>query len=210
MRVTHPEHALFFGTARSLHGEDPTVMVMALDVESGTGAPGLAAIGAALMHLTSVHTLENVDYEFVERDGMIYISRIIPEKLINQSESDSTFGPELKVQSLHSHPSTVRLISTRTGTLDSLQYAEIPTDVLEERDVEIEIHAAALNFKVSFVSDERSLPISDILRPAGSRQCHGVRCIQRTPARTRMYRRRNTGHARRDQGLRWRPCASCS
>lgn len=147
MKVTNPEHAPFFGAARSLHGEDPTVMVMSLDIED-TGDPSTTAINTALEHLNSTETLEDVDYEFVERDGIIHISRVIPDKPMNQSEKDSTLGLEPKLLPLHNHPSTVRLISTRQGAIDSLQYAEQPGDELSDRDVEVEIHAAALNFKV--------------------------------------------------------------
>lgn len=162
MSVSLPERSLFFGVARSLHSEDPTVMVMSLDVESNSGTESLTAIDTALKRLKSVETLEHEDTEFVERDGMLYTSRIVPDNLINQSEKDSTYGPEPQVQSLHGHKSCVRLINNRTGTVDSLQYAEFKDNTLLEGGlVEVEVHAAALNFKVRIVSNELHLPSSD-------------------------------------------------
>lgn len=163
MQVTHPEHALFFGTARSLYGEDPTSLIMVLDVEHTDGEASLGALDSVLKCLVSAEMLKDEDHEFVERGGMVYISRIVPDKAVNQAEKDSVLGPEAQEQSLHGHQSTVRLISTRTGTIDSLQYAVQPDDVFGNRDVEIEVHAAALNFKdlahaLGFVaSNERRL-----------------------------------------------------
>lgn len=147
MQVTHPEHALFFGTARSLYGEDPTSLIMVLDVENADGTASLGALHSVLKRLVSAETLEDEDHEFTERGGMVSISRIVPDKAVNQAEKDSALGPESQDQSLHGHQSTVRLISTHTGTIGSLQYAEQPDEVFGNRDVEIEVHAAALNFK---------------------------------------------------------------
>ncbi|KAJ6190988.1 polyketide synthase [Penicillium mononematosum] len=147
MQVTHPEHALFFGTARSLYGEDPTSLIMVLDVEHADGPASLGALHSVLERLVSAQKLQDEDHEFIERGGIVYISRIVPDKAVNQAEKDSILGPEPRQQSLHGHQSTVRLISTRAGTIDSLQYAEQPDEEFGNRDVEIEVHAAALNFK---------------------------------------------------------------
>jgi len=149
MNVTLPEQGLFNGAARSIRAEDPTVMVMCLDVESNSGEGSLAAIHTALKHLKSVKTLEDDDVEFVERGGTLYLSRIVPDNLVNQSEKDSTYGPEPQVKPLHSQENCVRLISNRVGTLDSLQFAEVTDHTyIEDNFVEVEVHAAAMNFKV--------------------------------------------------------------
>jgi hypothetical protein len=120
---------------------------MVLDVENADGTASLGALHSVLKRLVSAETLEDEDHEFTERGGMVYISRIVPDKAVNQAEKDSALGPESQDQSLHGHQSTVRLISTHTGTIGSLQYAEQPDEVFGNRDVEIEVHAAALNFK---------------------------------------------------------------
>jgi hypothetical protein len=147
MQVTHPEHALFLAPRGRYMERTRPLLIMVLDVENADGTASLGALHSVLKRLVSAETLEDEDHEFTERGGMVYISRIVPDKAVNQAEKDSALGPESQDQSLHGHQSTVRLISTHTGTIGSLQYAEQPDEVFGNRDVEIEVHAAALNFK---------------------------------------------------------------
>lgn len=148
MNITLPEQSLFNGVARSLHSEDPTVMVACLDLESNTASQSLSTIHTVLKRIRAVDTLEPHDYEFVERGGMLHISRILPDDLVNQSEKDATFGPEPVLEALHGNPKTARLMSARVGTLDTLGYGEVNDhEVVEDGFVEVEVHAAAMNFK---------------------------------------------------------------
>ncbi|KAI1773059.1 putative polyketide synthase [Hypoxylon cercidicola] len=148
MKVTHPELGLFFGTSRTLLSEYPTHLIMCLDVESNTSATSMESIHIALQHINSVNNLARVDSEFVERDGMYHISRVIPDNPINKAEKDDKEGPELTPEIIHGHKSTVRLISKRPGTLDALVYAEVPDELsLTDDEVEVDVQAAALNFK---------------------------------------------------------------
>lgn len=149
MKVTHPELGLFFGTSRTLLSEYPTHLIMCLDVESNSSTASLEAIPTALEHINSVDDLARVDSEFVERDGMYHISRVVPDDPINQAEKDDKEGPELTPEIIHGHESTIRLISKRPGTLDALMYTEVPDEpLLADDEVEVDIQAAALNFKV--------------------------------------------------------------
>ena len=148
MEVTHPELGLMFGAARSLLAEYPTNLILCLDVESNTSTVSIEAIHIALKHLGSVDDLARVDSEFVERGGMYHISRVIADRHINQAEKECQEGAELRYDIIHGHDSTIRLISERIGTLDTLVYSEIPDlPPLKDDEVEIEIHAAGMNFK---------------------------------------------------------------
>ena len=148
MRVTSPERGLMFGAARSLLAEYPQNLVLCLDVESNANIISLEAIHKALRHLVSSTNLARVDSEFVERDGMYHISRVIADKPINQAEKESQDGAELHHDLIHGHKSTIQLISERPGTLDTLVYAELPNMLpLEDDKVEVEVHAAGMNFK---------------------------------------------------------------
>ena len=148
MKVTHPELGLMFGVSRTLLAEYPTNLVLCLDVESNTSITSFTAIHTALKHLTSVDNLARVDSEFVERGGKLYISRIIADGPINRAEKESREGAELCHDIIKGHESTIRLISQRPGTLDNLVYTEIPDlPPLKDDEVEIEVHAAGMNFK---------------------------------------------------------------
>ena len=119
-----------------------------LDVESNANVISLQAIHKALRHLVSSSDLARGDSEFVERDGMYHISRVIADKSINQAVKESQEGAELCQGIIQGHKSTIRLISERPGTLDTLVYSEIlDLPPLEDDEVEVEVHAAGMNFK---------------------------------------------------------------
>jgi hypothetical protein len=151
MNVTNPENALIFGTARTLLLEHPTNLVLCLDVESATSTASLHAIHSALKHLNAVLDLKQVDAEYVERGGVYHISRIISDDAINEAARGSIEGMELVDEVIGNHKSTIRLISERPGTLDTLVYQQFADEPnLGENEVEVEVHATALNFKVCF------------------------------------------------------------
>lgn len=148
MKVTHPERGLMFGVARSLLAEYPTNQILCLDIESNTSIVSLQAIDKALKHLNSVDDLARADNEFVERNGTHYISRVTADEPINQVEKDSQEGAEPRKDIIYGHKSPIRLISERVGTLDTLVYTEILDEPpLKDDEVEIEVHAAGMNFK---------------------------------------------------------------
>jgi hypothetical protein len=148
MKVTHPERGLIVGAARSLLLEYPKNVILTLDVESSTSAASLEAIHTALMHMNSAENLGQENHEFVERDGMFSISRVIAEHRVNKAEKESQEGAELQQGILYNHKSTIRLISKRPGTLDTLVYAKVPeVPLLKDDEVEIEVHAGGMNFK---------------------------------------------------------------
>ena len=148
MKVTHPERGLIVGAARSLLLEYPKNLILTLDIESSTSTASLEAIHTALMHMNFAENLGQEDHEFVERDGMFSISRVIAEHRVNKAEKESQEGAELQQGILYGHKSTIRLISERPGTLDTLVYAKIPEVLsLKDDEVEIEVHAAGMNFK---------------------------------------------------------------
>lgn len=147
MQVSHPERGLMFGASRSLVLEYPKNVFVCLDVESSASSASCEAIHTVLTHLASVESLGRVDNEFVERNGMLHVSRVIGDDLVNKAEKESQEGVPLQDAILNGHESTVRLISERPGTLDTLVYAQVEVPPLKDDEVEIEVHAAGMNFK---------------------------------------------------------------
>ncbi|KAJ0413691.1 polyketide synthase [Aspergillus carlsbadensis] len=148
MRVTHPEHGLMFGLARSLRAEYPSSMILCLDVESSASSGSLQAIQTALHHLTYAKSLQSSDSEIVERDSILHVSRVIADDMLNQVEKESVEGAPIRPGIIRTHHSPIRLVSERPGTLDTLVYAEMPTrQALADDEVEVDVHAAGMNFK---------------------------------------------------------------
>ena len=148
--VTDPDTALIRGLGRTVRAEDPSISLTTLDVESSSSPKTLWAIDEILHSLQDAPPKKSIESEYVERNGIIYVSRVRPDEAIDQAERDDTNGAEPETLSLHDAPSAVRYQCERPGTLDSLHYAEVAAEELPlgENRVEVEIFAAGLNFKV--------------------------------------------------------------
>ena len=147
--VTNPNAAMINGFARTLRNEDPALSFTTLAVEASSSPATLIAVDAILRSLAQPRSRSHIENEFVERKGVIYVSRIQPDDLINQVGKDDVDGAEPILASLHDLPTTVRMRAERLGTLESLHYAEVDSEQLPLSDgcVEVELFAAGLNFK---------------------------------------------------------------
>jgi hypothetical protein len=148
--VTKPDNSLIHGLTRTIRAEDPLLSLVTLDTQSSSGAETVAAIDQTLKYLEKPRHKMLMENEFVERGGVLYISRIRPDERTNQAEKDERSGAELQMKNLHESETCIRLRCERLGTLDSLRYAEVSDRELlvEDHLVEVEIFAAGLNFKV--------------------------------------------------------------
>ena len=149
LTVSNPENAMIHGLARTVRAEDPSVSLTTLDLENASSAEASTAIDKILETLLRPAPRRHLENEFVERDGIINVSRIRPDFLVNIAEKADSQGGELNVQSLHESPNTVRLRCERLGTIDSLCYAEVDSKELHLPDgcVEVDLASAGLNFK---------------------------------------------------------------
>lgn len=161
-KVKNPNSALVHGFARVIRAENPSLVLLTLDIEAGSSANAPTAIDRLLKATRLAEPKTLIENEFAERSGIIYISRVLPNDDINQAEQSDTSGGQLQVRSLHDSSTCIRLQCERLGTMDSLQFSEVSETELPVSDnfVEIEIYAAGLNFKVSDRNSTLTLPIA--------------------------------------------------
>ncbi|KAL4867992.1 hypothetical protein BDV12DRAFT_209443 [Aspergillus spectabilis] len=148
-QVEQPDNALVHGFFRTIRAEDPSLCLATLDVEKAAGPATTDAIDRVLRRVQLPAPTTQIENEYVERDGMIYISRIVVDEGVNKVRTERLTGAHLQEQSLHDLSTTARLQAERLGTLESLHYGEIFATELPVRDgcLEVEIYAAGLNFK---------------------------------------------------------------
>ena len=148
-KVTKPNNALVHGLFRTIRAEDPSLSLTTLDVESCKGPVAVSAIDQILNFLQNPAPKMQVENEFVERDGIIHVSRILPDDRVNQIKTNESQGSEPELKSLHDLKTVAMLRAERLGTLDALQYSEITVAEapMKDNNVEVEIYAAGLNFK---------------------------------------------------------------
>jgi hypothetical protein len=148
-QVSKPDNALIHGLARTMRAEDPLLTLITLDVESSTGKETVTAISRVLKALIKPVLDMPLETEFVEREGVLHISRVRPSDKISPAEKKN--DTELAIKDLHDSKTLIKLRCEQVGTLDSLHWAEVAATELPIRDdmVEVEIVAAGLNFKVN-------------------------------------------------------------
>ncbi|KAF2231041.1 PKSKA1 [Viridothelium virens] len=150
LSVTDPTKAAISGLFRTIRAEEQ-LRFITLDVESPTGDATVAAISACLDRLSASNNEHNtpVDSEFVERGGVVHVSRLIPDATLTKLESDRLDAAPSETADLHACKTLVQLHCKRLGNLDAVHFTETapePTP-LPDGMIEVEICAAGLNYK---------------------------------------------------------------
>jgi acyl transferase domain-containing protein len=148
-QVTEPDSALVHGLFRVVRREDPQARLITLDVQSAT-SPATGHAIAQILH--RIRTVKDIETEYAERDGILYLQRVKPDGVINTFKAaEGRKGLEPVVKSLHKNPAQVRLQAEKVGTLQSLTWCETAVGEvpMEPGMVEIEVRAVGVNFKVS-------------------------------------------------------------
>lgn len=148
MDVTTSDNALVHGMFRSIRQEDTSLRLMTLDVDASNDPATIPIVGKVLDILAGISSKTFADNEFVVRKGVVFVNRIVSDKLVNQfKEDESGGGARPVVQSLHDLQGIAKLKAERLGSLDALQYTEATQISITEGSVEIEMIAAGLNSK---------------------------------------------------------------
>lgn len=144
--VTHPDNAMVHGLFRVARQEDDRSNLTTLDVQSSTSAATIWAIAKVLGLIKNKFTVET---EYMERDGVIHIQRIMPDAPMNEFRNAEEDGLKPVLKSFHGSEVQVQLRAERLGTLNSLTWCETETEVpaLEALQIEVEVMAVGVNFK---------------------------------------------------------------
>jgi hypothetical protein len=148
-QVKNPDGAMIYGLCRSVRTEDPSMRLTTLDVEDPTNDKTIPVIDTLLRTIQEPMYIKGFEGEYVERRGILHVSRILGDDRINALERGKTTGTQPVEMRLHECPTTVRMIAERVGSIDSLHYVEVDSKELPLPDdkVEVELFASALNFK---------------------------------------------------------------
>ncbi|KAI6303792.1 Type I Iterative PKS [Pyricularia oryzae] len=150
----HPERAAINGLMRSVRREEPHLRLITLDLSPSSMADGVgdaSSIQLCLQQLLSPgRSNRTAESEFVERQGILHISRIVPDAALNRAKLERADVYKRDLFDLRTtDPSVcVQLRAERLGNIDSLCFAEtaLPSD-LPPNHVEVEVHASGLNYK---------------------------------------------------------------
>lgn len=160
MSVSSPSNALIHGLARCLRGEEPTLSITTLDLSSFT------AFAAARSTIDIMETFTDcnadartsMENEYCERNGVLYVCRVVPNERLGKPAGGDTTTRGLEDTWLRENHKTVRLWCERVGVMNSIQFNEVADEPgrLANGEIEVEVRAAGLNFKVSFLKTTSS------------------------------------------------------
>jgi hypothetical protein len=161
-KVTNPNSALIHGLARSIRSENPAVRLVTLDVEAQSPQGNSATILQLLDAIVSSEDHSGDDSEFVERDGILHVSRTLRKSDADQLNVKDAEVSTASAQSLHDNAKHVQLGITSLGSLDTLELYEAQEEEppLAADQVEIEVYVTGLNYKVSPADSLRSAAMS--------------------------------------------------
>ncbi|GIZ44216.1 hypothetical protein CKM354_000742000 [Cercospora kikuchii] len=150
LKVTDPNKAAVVGLFRTVRAEEQ-VKLVTLDVESADGDATIAAISSVLDKLCLFPKADQgpMDSEFVERDGIIHVSRLLPDDALSALQSDSLRARPTITEDLHASKVMIQLRAERLGDLDSVHFGEAATEAkaLSQGTIEVEVVSAGLNYK---------------------------------------------------------------
>ena len=144
--VTNPDNAMINGLFRVARQEDSMAKLTTLDVQSNTSPATNWAIEKVLGLLRRDASVET---EYMERDGILHVPRIMPDAAVNDFRHAEEEGLEPVVKGLHETEAQVQLRAERLGTLQSLMWCEteVGEATLHAGNVEVEVMAVGVNFK---------------------------------------------------------------
>ncbi|KAL5382066.1 hypothetical protein DPSP01_006743 [Paraphaeosphaeria sporulosa] len=153
-RSADPTRAAAVGFLATIRAEEQ-VPFFTLDVEASTSRTSIDALSACLgrvWDMTSSKTFDpraSTDYDFVERGGIVLVSRVYRDSALTFGQSTSPADRKTEVMNLRKSDSLIRSRAEKVGNLDSVHFGEVDAEssALPEGMVEVEIHAAGISYK---------------------------------------------------------------
>ncbi|KAL8841188.1 MAG: hypothetical protein Q9170_001042 [Blastenia crenularia] len=144
--VTNPDNAMIHGLFRVARQEDSMAKLTTLDVQSGTSPATTWAIEKVLGLLRDDSSMET---EYMERNGILHVARIMPDEAVNNFRHAEEEGLEPVIKGFHETEAQVQLRAERLGTLQSLTWCEteVGETPLLAGNIEVEVMAVGVNFK---------------------------------------------------------------
>ncbi|PYH99747.1 ketoacyl-synt-domain-containing protein [Aspergillus ellipticus CBS 707.79] len=147
--VSNPDNNVIHGVFRTVRLEDPSHVLLTLDVEGEVDSPSTcASIVDVLPRVENYERGPVVDHEFVERGGLVHVSRVEAQEPFGDLEGPPTQLQQTITQ-MHSCESIVQLRTGTVGSVDSLRWVQTTpaNPELADDKVEVELYAVGLNFK---------------------------------------------------------------
>ncbi len=156
--VTNSDNAMINDLFRVTRQENSSAKLITLNVQFSTSSATFWAIEKVL---ASIRRENSAEIEYMKRNDLLYISRIMSDAAVNNFKNVEAKSLESIIKDLHDIEMQVRLRAERLNTLQSLMWCEteLEKSQLDAENVEIEMMTASVNFKnvaiiMKIVSDD--------------------------------------------------------
>ncbi|KAL2867458.1 type I polyketide synthase [Aspergillus lucknowensis] len=142
---THPDFALMSGLSRALMLEQPSLKITMLDLD--VVAPTSQTMQNIATVLRQSVESSRPDFEYVQKNGLLHISRMLPEEVMNRTFREKQGEIPKLVPLQQAQPA--RLTIGTVGQFDTLAFKQEAPDLspLKPGTVEIEVKSVGLNAK---------------------------------------------------------------
>ena len=90
--VTDPDKALINGLFGTIRNETPFLTLLNLNVDNVSGTAAVSAIKQCLDFFNNTENKSHTDTDYAERDGILHISHILPDVVLNRSSKEDLSG----------------------------------------------------------------------------------------------------------------------
>lgn len=149
---SHPGHGMFNGLARTLRSENIQLLCVSLALDRTAGLGMKADNESHVMYVVDIlhkmvsRKIDDMEPEYIERDGLLCINRIIPSTHLNRAVH--TFDKPQQREQPFGHGSQLTLTVANPGMSHSLLFIEDEkySRPLAPGEVEIEVKSAGITF----------------------------------------------------------------
>ncbi|KIX10093.1 uncharacterized protein Z518_01174 [Rhinocladiella mackenziei CBS 650.93] len=146
---SRPEFGLVLGLSRAVMTEQPSLKWLTFDIDDVAASPQQTTQNI-LSALSSTTSGAQDDYEFVQKDGVIYVSRFAPDDNLNKIFRQAQGNEHLDISVKEAKP--VQLDIKETGNFDTIYFKQVMVPaILDPMDVQISLRTVSLNAKDYYV-----------------------------------------------------------
>ncbi|KAF2762994.1 hypothetical protein EJ05DRAFT_495835 [Pseudovirgaria hyperparasitica] len=149
-----PTFGLIQGLAHTVYSERPVLGFTSLSIDDTSSVSHVSAAIQQVLSKVICDDAENAEVEYMLRDGILYIDRIIEDEEMNDKlyHRKATQAPSIQ----QVEPKSMRQLRMTIGSpgiLDTLHFEDDPRagSPLGEHDIEVDVHGAALSVRDSAV-----------------------------------------------------------
>lgn len=157
MNTKYSEAGLMTGLARSARSDNEALRLVTLDLDpcqkSAEDTPRIIMNTLRASFSTRVQE-QSRDSEYAERDGRIYIPRLVEDQNLQAYLTASTTEPKTELQPFFQHDRPLRLEVETPGLLDSIRFVEdeTPQRSLGADELRMDLRASGVNFRDVMIS----------------------------------------------------------